>query len=311
MELVMFVGIPASGKSTCSRIYQEKGYVILSSDQIRSQICGETSLNDCSEKERKQIMIRVFDTIHRLCREALTQGRSVVIDATNLNRKKRMHFLQQMQDIPCSKVCQLFITPVELCMERNRARLGVARVPDRDLHRLICSFECPVPAEGWDEIRPVIWQEPYRFPFEAIADFPQDNPHHALTLDAHMNAAENFCRENSFGPMLERVARFHDVGKLYTKRFENYLGQATEAAHYYGHDSYSALIFLAQMCCGQPLTEEEFRQFLYEAALIGSHMRPLTRWKQNPRSRDQDIRLFGEGFIADLEKLHQADRAAH
>ena len=311
MELVMFVGIPASGKSTCSRAYREKGYVVLSSDEIRAQISGGICLDDYSEKERKQLLRQVFDTIHRRCRESLSQGRSVVVDATNLSRKRRMQFLQQMQGIPCAKVCQLFITPVELCLERNRARSGSARVLEKDMHRLICSFECPVPGEGWDEIRPVIWQEPYRFPFEAIVDFSQDNPHHTLTLDAHMEAAEAFCRRQGFGPMLERVAKYHDIGKFYTKRFENYLGQPTRDAHYYGHDSYSALLYLAQMCCGTELTRETFHQVLYEAALIGCHMRPLTRWKENPHNRSKDIALFGEAFIEDLEKLHQADRAAH
>jgi len=311
MELIFFVGIPASGKSTLANRYREQGYMVLSSDEIRSRITGGTPLETYSDRERRQILTRVFDTIHRLCAEALSQGRSVVIDATNLSRKRRMHFLQLFRQISCTKVCLLFITPVELCIARNRARSGYGRVPDRDIHRLACSFECPVPGEGWDEIRPVIWQEPYRFPYEAIEGFPQDNPHHTLTLDAHMASAEAFCRSHGFGPTLERVARYHDIGKFYTKRFENYRGEPTQDAHYYGHESYSSLLYLAQMCCGREPSREEFLQTLYEAALIGSHMRPLTRWRQDPRSREQDVLLFGEAFIADLEKLHQADRAAH
>lgn len=311
MELVLLVGIPGSGKSTCTNEYRNKGYRILSSDDIRRQLSSGMPLDAYPDKERRQILTQVFETIRRLCRESLSHGQSVVVDATNLSRKRRMHFLQQFRDIPCRKVCRLFITPVELCLQRNRARTGYDRVPEEDIYRLICSFECPVPGEGWDAILPVIWQEPYRFPFEAIEAFPQDNPHHTLTLDAHMAAAEAYCRDHGFGPMLEQAARFHDTGKYYTKRFKNYRGDPTETAHYYGHESYSALIYLAQMCCGREPSEETFRQILYIAALIGSHMRPLTCWKQNPRSREQDIALFGETFIADLEKFHQADRAAH
>lgn len=311
MELIFFVGIPASGKSTLANQYREQGYQVLSSDEIRSRITGGTPLESYSDRERRQILTQVFETVHRLCAEALTQGKSVVVDATNLSRKRRMHFLQQVQQFACTRICLLFITPVELCLARNRARSGYSRVPDADIYRLACSFECPVPGEGWDEIRPVIWQESYRFPCEAMEGFPQDNPHHTLTLDAHMASAADFCRSHGFGPMLERVAQYHDIGKFYTKRFENYRGEPTQDAHYYGHESYGALLYLAQMCCGREPSGEEFRQILYEAALIGSHMRPLTRWKQNPRSRDQDITLFGEAFVADLEKLHQADRAAH
>ena len=40
-EIAMFVGVPAGGKSTKSREYREKGYVILSSDDIRAAIVAE------------------------------------------------------------------------------------------------------------------------------------------------------------------------------------------------------------------------------------------------------------------------------
>ena len=36
MELIFFVGIPASGKSTLANQYREQGYQVLSSDEIRS-----------------------------------------------------------------------------------------------------------------------------------------------------------------------------------------------------------------------------------------------------------------------------------
>ena len=311
MELIMFVGIPASGKSTAARIYADKGYLILSSDEIRRDITQSMSLDHVSEQERRQLNRRVFEIQHQRCCEALARGQSVVLDATNLSRKRRMNLLQQLRRFDCTRKCLLFITPIEVCRERNQARSGLERVPERDLHRLITSFECPIPAEGWDGIEPVVWAGTYSFPFDAIGNYDQENPHHTLTLDAHIAAAEEFCRSYGFGPMLERIAHFHDIGKLYTKRFENYRGDPTSIAHYYGHESYSALLYLAHMCCGKELNAENFQQVLYEAALIGSHMRPLTQWKESPRARDKDIALFGEKFVQDLEKLHQADRAAH
>lgn len=311
MELVMFVGIPASGKSTAAEQYRKQGYVVLSSDEIRMAQTDRAPLEEMTGMARKQTLGNVFDTVNRRCREALGRGQSVVIDATNLARKRRVAFLKDMSRFPCTKTCTLFITPVETCLERNAKRTGFARVPDRDLHRLIGSFECPVMGEGWDRILPVVSSEPYSFPFEKIAGFPQDNPHHTLTLDAHMAAAEAFCREQGWGHRLERAARFHDIGKLFTKRFENYRGEPTDIAHYYNHESWSALCYLAHMCCGRELTEDAFADILYEAALIGSHMRPMNFWKQSPQVREKDAALFGEDFIQDLGKLHRADRAAH
>lgn len=311
MELILFVGIPASGKSTMSAQYKKKGYLVLSSDAIRETITGGTALEHIPQKDHSWLHSQVFEQIRLQTVAALRSGRSVVVDATNVSRKRRISFLKQLQPFHCPKKCMLFIAPVEVCMERNRKRSGNARIPDESLYRMICNFECPCLQEGWDEIIPVVSGEAYAFPFEKTRDFRQDNPHHTLSLEGHLKAAVDFCRANQFGPMLERVAWHHDIGKLYTKRFENYKGEPTEHAHYIGHDGFSTCLYLAQSCCGKELSPEAFRQVLYEACLINCHMRPLTYWRQNSHGKQKDTELFGADFIVDLEKLHQADRAAH
>ena len=311
MELIFFVGIPASGKSTMSANYARKGYLVLSSDAIRDTITGGTALENIPEKKHSAIHAQVFEQIRLQTIQALKAGQSVVVDATNVARKRRISFLKQLSAFSCPKKCVLFIAPVDVCFQRNRNRTGTARIPDESLYRMVCNFQCPCLQEGWDEIIPVVSGETYAFPFEAIRDFPQDNPHHTLTLDGHMNAAVRYCRENGFGPMLERVAQYHDIGKFYTKRFENFRGDPTPHAHYIGHDGFSACLYLAEMCCGKNLSADDFQQVLYEANLINCHMRPLTYWSQNPGGKKKDTELFGAAFIEDLTKLNLADRAAH
>ncbi len=311
MELVMFVGIPASGKSTMSAAYREQGYLVLSSDEIRDTLLEGTGLGDIALKNRAQIHSRVFEEIRKQTTEALKQGQSVVVDATNLGRKRRMSFLNQFRRFACRKKCVLFITPAEVCRERNRNRTGNARVPEEDMQRMLCNFECPNYWEGWDEILPVADETPYRFPFEAVRGFDQDNPHHKLTLEEHMAAAARFCAEQGCGEMLERVAACHDIGKLYTKQYCNSRGEPTEDAHYLGHDNYGAYLYLTQMCCGRALTEEAFRQALYETCLINCHMRPLAHWRWTENAEEKDRQLFGEEFLSDLRALHRADLAAH
>lgn len=311
MELIFFVGIPASGKSTYAAQYRQKGYTVLSSDAIRDELTGGIPLEALPPKDHASLNARVFETIRRETAASLQRGQSVVVDATNLNRKRRISFLKQFQKFDCTRICHLFITPVPVCMERNALRSGAARVPDQAMHRMLCNFECPNYWEGWDEIIPAICPIPYEFPFVEIRNFPQDNPHHALTLDAHMDAAARYCAEYRSGPMLERVARCHDIGKLYTKAFCNSRGVPTEDAHYLGHDSYGAYLYLTQMCCGRQPAPEEFRQILYETNLINCHMRPLTAWSGSGTPSEKDLALFGEAFLADLLMLHRADRAAH
>lgn len=307
----MFVGIPASGKSTQSAFYRDQGYLVLSSDQIRESLMGGEELQKLSAKEQKNIHSRVFEEIRKLTVEALTRGKSVVVDATNLSRKRRISFLEQFKRFSCLKKCVLFITPVDVCLGRNRNRTGSARVPEDGMQKMLCNFECPNYWEGWDEIVPFADATPFRFPFEAIRGFGQDNPHHRLTLDEHMAAAASYCEEQGYGNMLVRVAGYHDVGKLYTKKYCNARGEPTADAHYRGHDNYGAYLYLTERCCGRELTTDEFRQVLYETNLINCHMRPLVHWRWENSTEEKDRKLFGEKFISDLLALHQADRMAH
>ena len=191
MELIMFVGIPASGKSTQSEKYRQQGYLVLSSDEIRERLLAQADLEAMTGKERSNIHSRVFEQIRNRTAEALKQGRSVVVDATNLGRKRRMNFLSHFGRIPCVKKCVLFITPAEICMERNRKRPGIARVPDTGVYRMLCNFECPNYWEGWDEIIPVIDHTSYQFPFCEVKGFSQDNPHHNLTLDQRKGSGKD------------------------------------------------------------------------------------------------------------------------
>ena len=276
-----------------SEKYREEGYLVLSSDRIRESLMEGTDLESLSEKEKASIHSRVFESIRKETVIALKRGQSVVVDATNLSRKRRMSFLEQFKGFPCVKKCVLFITPVDICLERNRNRTGSARVPEERMQRMLCNFECPNYWEGWEEIELVADSTPYQFPFEKIRGFDQDNPHHRLTLDEHIAAAVQFCKEQGYGEMLERVAAYHDIGKPYTKQYRSTRGIATPHAHYLGHDNYGAYLHLAERCCGRALSPEAFRQVLYETSLINWHMRPLTNWRWSDGAEGKDRKLFG------------------
>lgn len=311
MELIMFVGIPASGKSTQSSFYREMGYLVLSSDEIRETLLGGASLESQPEKERAGVHSKVYEVIRKRTMDALKKGQSVVVDATNLNRKRRMTFLDQFKKMNCIKKCVLFITNAQICIQRNRLRTGNARVPDEGMHHMLSCFECPNYWEGWDEIVPVVSDGEYKFPFDEIKGFDQHNPHHTLTLDMHMEKAALILKEQGASDSLIRAAQYHDIGKLYTKRFETMRGESTEHAHYFGHDNYGAYLYLTEMCLGKTLLPCEFNRILYEACLINCHMRPLANWKWHKDAKEKDSLLFGEQFMSDLIALNYADREAH
>ena len=307
--LYVMIGIPASGKSTGARKLKDDGCIVLSSDEIRREIFGEGFPAD--EKERQKLKTTIFNTIKKEAKARLISGESVVIDATNLNRKKRIKLLSYIEPIPCHKKAMLFITSPEVCKARNALRERGKMVPSDDMNRLMKSFEIPVIGEGWDEIIPVIGSEKYEFPFELLANFSQDNPHHTLTLGGHMDAAKKYAEDHGYSPRLIKLSALHDIGKLYTKQFKNYKGEPSEIAHFYGHENLGAYLYLAMELCGKECEESEIREILYEAALINCHMRPLVAWRDSITAKERDKALFGEEFVCDIEKINAADRSAH
>lgn len=310
-KLIMFVGIPASGKSTTTEYYEKLGYLILSSDSIRLSLLENEDKYPHEQKELDKLNVRVFEVIRNRAVAALKTGISVVIDATNLSRKKRMAFMSNFGRIRCFKKCLIFITPVEVCLARNAARNGLARVPKEAMNKMLRKFECPGYWEGWDKIDAVASEDTYKFPFEATIGFSQDNPYHALTLYDHLKAAHDYAAKNGFDSHIQEVALYHDIGKLYVKEFKNTRGDSTDIAHFYGHENYGAYLYLTEMCSGKQFDEEYFSKILYNTNLINCHMKPLNSWEASSTAKQKDINLFGEDFIRDLELLNRADRAAH
>ena len=114
-KLYVTVGLVASGKSTWAETHKEElNAIIHSSDEIRKE------LGDVNDQSKNEL---VFKILHQRIKDDLQAGKNVIYDATNLNRKRRIHFLQnELKGIPCEKICLLFATPYEICLSNNFAR---------------------------------------------------------------------------------------------------------------------------------------------------------------------------------------------
>lgn len=296
----MLVGIPGSGKSTLSEEYRRRGYRVHASDAIREELyCSEETQGKPSE---------VFDVLLRRTRDDLQAGFSCVMDATNIRRKYRISSLQALSRFAATRRCVMALASPRECFRRNDLR--ARKVPPEALYRMLCAFEAPWYGEGWDAVEAVYSGEPYAFPRDEVKGFSQDNPHHSLTLGAHLDATRDYCMEHGFPAAVQEAAWYHDIGKLYTKRFENRRGEPTEIAHFYGHENYGAYLYLCQRA---PAATRDggWEDALYIANLINWHMRPLNNWHDSPVREARDRRLMGERMCADVKQLHEADLAAH
>lgn len=302
-EMIMMCGIPGSGKTMyAEQLAKEKNYIVHSSDKIREEL-GD--INDQSKN------VEVFETLHKRFKNDLQNGESVVYDATNLNRKRRVAFLKELKNIPCKKICVLAAAPWEVCLAQNFAR--ERHVPEEVMIKMYKNFQMPSVYEGFDEVIVHYEKEEWKSYYgdvvkyvNSLCDFNQDNHHHKLYLGTHMQSAMGYII-NNHGIVrydLCMAALSHDIGKPCTKSFKDGKGNITEDAHYYNHHnagSYKSLFF----------EYPDYANKEYIALLIELHMRPYMEWKQSAKAKEKDLQLFGEKIINEVELLHEADKFAH
>ena len=133
IEVVVLVGIPASGKSTFYRARFAATHVHVSKDLFPN----------ARHRERRQA---------QLIDEALGAGRSLVVDNTSPTVADRAAVIEAARRHGARVVGYYFATPLADALVRNAARRGRARVPDVGVRAIAKRMCRPHPAEGYDEL---------------------------------------------------------------------------------------------------------------------------------------------------------------
>jgi len=297
--LIVMCGLPASGKSTQSKILSEKfNAKIHASDEIRKEL-------NITE-ETKESNAEVFQLLHSRIKNDLKNGNNVIWDSTNINYKRRINFLKELGKIDCEKICYFMATPYEDCVKYNNKREN--GVPEHVIKRMYKSIYIPQYFEGWDNIR-IVWNfKENDFNvwslFEELDYISQDNPHHSLTIGEH-------CREccKNIGPdgkdNLLLAALLHDSGKAVCKDFKNSKGEVTEHAHFFQHHLVSAYMALFYLKGEHGIANDEILEI---CKLITWHMQP--HFIETDKQINKYKKLLGEEFWNDLMILHEADTKA-
>lgn len=254
----------------------------------------------------------MFQTLHKRVKSDLRDGKNVIYDACNINYKRRMAFLREIQKINCEKIAILMATPYEKCLEQNQKRDRI--VPEHIIKRMHLNFDVPAGFEGWDHIHIIYNDDKNERNISDLLNklslINQDNPHHTLTIGKHCRVcARNVCKifkeKMIFNEELIYAAWLHDIGKEFTKQFKNYKGEDTDIAHYYHHENvsaYNALFYLR----GDEFTFYDF--VLNVCQLIRWHMKPF--FIETEKAKNKFINLVGQEFYDKLMILHEADKMA-
>lgn len=305
-KITMLVGVAGSGKSTYAEELKKQGAVVVSSDAIRGEMWGD-------ENEQKDPQ-KVFQECHRRIKANLRAGKWVVFDATNLSARRRESFLRDIGKLADCKECVVFITPPDIIMYRMKTR--ERKVPVEVIYKQLCGFQCPLEYEGWDYIR-VKWDD--TCVYESMGDYilecyrtPNDNKNHSTdTVADHIDASSLYFAVN-YGyrkdvevDLIVEALKYHDIGKPQTKVFCNSKGEPTKDAHYYGHQNYSAYIYL--MTAFNTVAEKgDVDRVCKIANLIQFHMEHFFR---SPESLEKFYKKTGLG--RELAIIHKCDMAGH
>lgn len=134
MELVAFIGLQASGKSTFYRRRFAKTHVHVSKDLM------PRSARNKARRQSEQIA------------RAFREGQSVVVDNTNVRKEDRAELIARAKEHQAKAIGYYFEATVDGCLERNARRSGAAQVPDVAIFATAKKLEPPTIEEGFDEL---------------------------------------------------------------------------------------------------------------------------------------------------------------
>ena len=140
--MVVLVGIPGSGKSFVAEQLREKGWVIVSQDELGNR-------KECEKQAAR----------------ALQQGRSVLIDRTNFDNQQRSHWLRIADSHSVAATAVYLDVDIDTCKARVMSRSGHPTLkpsPDsmKIVDRVLGDLQIPTEDEGFRRVVVLRQDEP-------------------------------------------------------------------------------------------------------------------------------------------------------
>lgn len=140
-KFILMIGVPGSGKSTLARkVADMENAVVLSSDELREELFG-----DVWEFRKNKLL---FDEMYRRADRLLSEGTSVVLDATNISRRHRKRILNRFGSF--YKECYFINPSLDKVLLQNKKR--DRNVPESIVAKMHERLQEPSYNEGWDKI---------------------------------------------------------------------------------------------------------------------------------------------------------------
>ena len=264
-KLIVMVGLPASGKSTkANELAEQYNATVLSSDDIREELLG--NVNEQSQNTK------VFEVMYKRAKDLLCKDKNVIIDATNINRKRRIHLIKNELQAD-EYICHYIGSNIHYCLHRDNER--ERKVGYEVIDKMYRNMEIPLKEEGWNEViySYVDFESPsymiklanrllqeefesceqfesciedFDNEFNKIIGLSHDSQYHSFSVSRHTYYVYKEIEKLADFPHKEDLilaSIYHDLGKAHCKSFENYKGEIKRYASFIGHENVSAQLF--------------------------------------------------------------------
>lgn len=129
MQLIIFIGVQASGKSTFYKEYFYKTHLRINLDMLKT-------------RHREKILFEACIASKSKC----------VIDNTNMTKADHYRYIQRAKDAKFEVISYYFETDLSSTLVRNAQREGKANIPEKGVKATYQRLEMPNKSEGFDEL---------------------------------------------------------------------------------------------------------------------------------------------------------------
>ena len=129
MQLILFTGVQASGKSTFYHHYFYHTHLRINLDMLKT-------------RHRENM---IFEA-------ALASKTKIVIDNTNMRQIDRARYIQRAKAVGFQVISYYFETDLDSTLQRNAQRSGKANIPEKGVKATFYKLEIPKISEGFDTL---------------------------------------------------------------------------------------------------------------------------------------------------------------
>lgn len=255
----ILIGVPAVGKST----YIEHNLMNSSSKVISSDVIRMELFNSLVEGNTQNGNQKTWQLVNRRLKQAfISKEPNIILDATNLRRKRRIPYYNQAHRYGYYVNAVWFEIPYKDLVHRNESRQGTDKyIFPKILKAMFVNLEPPINDLDCDSVVTChnnIY-EGYRIGYSDLYNYRlfvknflgtdpfnqeyENGKWHKESIESHLKLTSIIGSMTKYPQQLKAVGLWHDIGKDFVRNWV----EKDKTWTYYNHDILSARLFLTYM----------------------------------------------------------------